>query len=89
MSWIRVIWEKYPRLGLLFQNRRSRQGIITSKFFSLIIYIAVSDKGPSGFSTEDVLKAAAENPELLVPVRVEVDTDTHRIRDCFVWNLNG
>ncbi|KAI5985702.1 SNF5-domain-containing protein [Pisolithus marmoratus] len=22
-----------------------------------------------------------------VPIRVEFDTDTHRIRDCFVWNL--
>ncbi|KAJ7728845.1 hypothetical protein DFH07DRAFT_220851 [Mycena maculata] len=24
----------------------------------------------------------------LVPIRVEFETDTHRIRDCFVWNLN-
>lgn len=24
----------------------------------------------------------------LVPIRVEFETDTHRIRDCFVWNIN-
>ncbi|KAG5634141.1 hypothetical protein DXG03_006286, partial [Asterophora parasitica] len=24
----------------------------------------------------------------LIPIRVEFETDTHRIRDCFVWNLN-
>ena len=24
----------------------------------------------------------------LVPIRVEFETDTHRIRDCFVWNLH-
>ena len=25
---------------------------------------------------------------VFVPIRVEFETDTHRIRDCFVWNLN-
>lgn len=24
----------------------------------------------------------------LVPIRVEFETETHRVRDCFVWNLN-
>jgi len=24
----------------------------------------------------------------LVPIRVEFETETHRIRDCFVWNIN-
>ncbi|KAG8904362.1 Chromatin structure remodeling complex protein sfh1 [Tulasnella sp. 403] len=36
----------------------------------------------------DVMEAAAAKRELLVPIKVEVDTDTHRIRDCFTWNLN-
>jgi chromatin structure-remodeling complex subunit SFH1 len=30
----------------------------------------------------------AEKTSSLVPIRVEFETDTHRIRDCFVWNLN-
>lgn len=24
----------------------------------------------------------------MVPVRVEFETETHRIRDCFMWNVN-
>ncbi|KAG8912677.1 Chromatin structure remodeling complex protein sfh1 [Tulasnella sp. 417] len=36
----------------------------------------------------DAMEKAAERSELLVPIRVEVDTETHRIRDCFTWNLN-
>ncbi|KAI0039780.1 SNF5-domain-containing protein [Auriscalpium vulgare] len=36
---------------------------------------------------EERLEAQAERPSLLVPIRVELETDTHRIRDCFVWNL--
>lgn len=30
----------------------------------------------------------ARKPTVLVPVRVEVDTETLRVRDAFVWNLN-
>lgn len=26
---------------------------------------------------------------LLAPIRVELDTETHRIRDYFTWNVNG
>ncbi|KAI0331910.1 SNF5-domain-containing protein [Cubamyces sp. BRFM 1775] len=37
---------------------------------------------------ESALEAQAEKPTALIPIRVEFETDTHRIRDCFVWNLN-
>ena len=30
----------------------------------------------------------ALKPTALVPIRVEFETDTHRIRDCFMWDLN-
>ncbi|KAI0833468.1 SNF5-domain-containing protein [Trametes gibbosa] len=30
----------------------------------------------------------AEKPTALIPIRVEFETETQRIRDCFVWNLN-
>jgi len=30
----------------------------------------------------------AEKRSSLIPIRVEFETDTHRVRDCFVWNLN-
>ncbi|KAF7299753.1 SWI/SNF chromatin remodeling complex [Mycena chlorophos] len=30
----------------------------------------------------------ANKPTAPVPIRVELETETHRIRDCFVWDLN-
>lgn len=30
----------------------------------------------------------AYNRSALIPIRVEFETETHRVRDCFVWNLN-
>ncbi|OCH92628.1 SNF5-domain-containing protein [Obba rivulosa] len=36
----------------------------------------------------EALEAQAKKPTSLVPIRVEFETDTHRIRDCFVWNLH-
>ncbi|KIM89421.1 hypothetical protein PILCRDRAFT_34523, partial [Piloderma croceum F 1598] len=35
----------------------------------------------------EALEAQSTRPSALVPIRVEFETDTHRIRDCFVWNL--
>ncbi|KAI0671730.1 SNF5-domain-containing protein [Trametes maxima] len=34
------------------------------------------------------LEEQAEKPTALIPIRVEFETETHRIRDCFVWNVN-
>lgn len=34
------------------------------------------------------MEMQARKATALVPIRVEFETDTHRIRDCFVWNLN-
>lgn len=31
--------------------------------------------------------AQAQRSTALVPIRVEFETETHRVRDCFVWNL--
>ncbi|KAK0526406.1 Chromatin structure remodeling complex protein sfh1 [Tilletia horrida] len=33
------------------------------------------------------LEEAAEQGECLIPVRIELETDTHRIRDVFCWNM--
>ncbi|KAF8258904.1 hypothetical protein EI94DRAFT_1774063 [Lactarius quietus] len=37
---------------------------------------------------EEKLAEQAKRSVALVPIRVEFETDTHRIRDCFVWNLH-
>lgn len=34
------------------------------------------------------LQAQASLPVVLIPIRIELDTDRYRIRDCFMWNLN-
>lgn len=38
-------------------------------------------------SSQEALEVQANKATTLVPIRVEFETDTHRIRDCFVWNL--
>ena len=35
-----------------------------------------------------MLQTQAQTRASLVPIRVEFETETLRIRDCFVWNLN-
>jgi len=37
-------------------------------------------------SPEFALEKKAHEKSLLVPIRIELDTDTHRIRDSFTWN---
>jgi chromatin structure-remodeling complex subunit SFH1 len=39
-------------------------------------------------SPQDDVDREARKPSVLVPIRVELETETSRIRDCFVWNLN-
>ena len=39
-------------------------------------------------SAADTMESHAQRRTSLVPIRVEFETDTHRIRDCFVWNTN-
>lgn len=36
-----------------------------------------------------VRKEDVDKPELLVPIRLELDVEHHKLRDTFVWNLNG
>ncbi|KAI0696261.1 hypothetical protein BC835DRAFT_1414383 [Cytidiella melzeri] len=40
------------------------------------------------YHTPEVLEMQARKATALVPIRVEFETESHRIRDCFVWNLN-
>lgn len=39
-------------------------------------------------STPEVMEKQAQRRTALVPIRVEFETETHRIRDCFIWNIN-
>ncbi|KAI0301230.1 hypothetical protein B0F90DRAFT_1810215 [Multifurca ochricompacta] len=61
-------------LGMIPPSR-----FITAKQFALTKHADLS---------EETLAEQAKRPVALVPIRVEFETDTHRIRDCFVWNLH-
>ena len=41
------------------------------------------DKNPSG------LYEAAAQPEVLVPIRLDIDIEGQKLRDTFTWNKNG
>ncbi|KAJ3495375.1 hypothetical protein NLJ89_g10634 [Agrocybe chaxingu] len=43
---------------------------------------------PHEYPSMDQMVYQAHQRPSLVPVRVEFETETHRIRDCFVWNIN-
>lgn len=53
------------------------------------MYSPATDTVPVAISAEDDLEREAQKPVLLAPIRVELDTETHRIRDYFTWNVNG
>ena len=36
-----------------------------------------------------ILDEDAEKGEVLVPIRLEFDVEHHKMKDTFVWNLNG
>ncbi|KAJ3565284.1 hypothetical protein NP233_g7729 [Leucocoprinus birnbaumii] len=40
------------------------------------------------YPTPDALIQQGTRRTSLIPIRVEFETETHRIRDCFVWNVN-
>ena len=35
------------------------------------------------------MEEQAEVRAILVPIQIDIDVDTFKIRDSFVWNLNG
>lgn len=41
------------------------------------------------YSEEDIIDFSSIKPSYLVPIRIEFETEKHRIRDCFMWNVNG
>lgn len=50
----------------------------------MLIFIFILILRPRKLSAED-----ANRPEQLVPIRIEFDVEHHKMRDTFVWNLNG
>lgn len=58
-------------------------------FFALYAVLSARLRGLTHkHSPQAAVDTQAEKPTALIPIRVEFETETQRIRDCFVWNLN-
>lgn len=42
-----------------------------------------------GLRSARASKAHAMRPEELVPIRIDIEQESHRLRETFVWNMNG
>ena len=51
--------------------------------WNLSLPLSYDDKNPAG------LCEAATLPEVLVPIRLDIDIDGQKLRDTFTWNKNG
>ncbi|KIP08631.1 hypothetical protein PHLGIDRAFT_104133 [Phlebiopsis gigantea 11061_1 CR5-6] len=74
-------------LGLLQRNdhHQSYLGLVPPE---RIITAKPAQPTQHQYFPPESLEMQARKSSALVPIRVEFETDTHRIRDCFVWNLN-
>lgn len=52
------------------------------------VVVRPAAKAPHVYFSEQQLAQQSEVPELLVPIRIEFHTETHRIKDVFLWNLH-
>ncbi|CAO1616149.1 unnamed protein product [Sympodiomycopsis kandeliae] len=52
------------------------------------ILVKRAKKTPHLYYSEADAARAADHREMLIPIRIELETETHRIRDLFTWNAN-
>lgn len=52
------------------------------------VFIRKARRTPHVYHSQQDMAKAAESREVLIPIKIELETDTHRIRDSFVWNVN-
>ena len=66
--------------------------ILTSVYLPNIFHIYI-DELFYFFSYDDhdmaAIHEAASQPEVLVPIRLDIDIDGQKLRDTFTWNKNG
>ena len=53
------------------------------KFVAISLSLSYDDKNPS------LLYEASSMPEVLVPIRLDIDIEGQKLRDTFTWNKNG
>jgi SWI/SNF-related matrix-associated actin-dependent regulator of chromatin subfamily B protein 1 len=80
---------RYPRQKKDRERRKTgrREGLKLCVFSCFTITSSHTEyfrSRPRKLDPED-----ANRPEQLVPIRLEFDVEHHKMRDSFVWNLNG
>lgn len=50
---------------------------------SPLLYFSFDDHDPA------VIHENASQPEVLVPIRLDMEIDGQKLRDAFTWNMNG
>ncbi len=76
-----------------------REGFRLYVIFYLVLFPFLFEKSDSFFKTsltysptyrpKSIHLQEADKPEVLVPIRIEFDVEHHKMREAFVWNLNG
>ncbi|KII90626.1 hypothetical protein PLICRDRAFT_106693 [Plicaturopsis crispa FD-325 SS-3] len=74
------------------QGSRTEKAELDQSYLGMVPprkYIKARPMPPTAhqYAPQGDLEAQAQKPTALVPIRVEFETETHRVRDCFVWNL--
>lgn len=52
-------------------------------FTVLLLSVSFDDHDPA------VIHENASQPEVLVPIRLDMEIDGQKLRDAFTWNMNG
>ena len=52
------------------------------------LVVRPAKRTPHTYFTERQLEQQGDSTEVLVPIRIEFHTETHRIKDVFLWNLH-
>ena len=52
------------------------------------LVVRPAKRTPHTYFTEQQLEQQGDSTEVLVPIRIEFHTETHRIKDVFLWNLH-
>lgn len=52
-------------------------------FPATLLYFSFDDHDPA------VIHENASQPEVLVPIRLDMEIDGQKLRDAFTWNMNG
>ncbi|XP_018421400.1 PREDICTED: SWI/SNF-related matrix-associated actin-dependent regulator of chromatin subfamily B member 1 [Nanorana parkeri] len=70
------------KLGLLMDKDSLRPGGVSNSLVFFLLLYSFDDHDPA------VIHENASQPEVLVPIRLDMEIDGQKLRDAFTWNMN-